>query len=102
VARQDSRRGIQRLDFSKEKAEAASTWRTQPIYRRRKRSQTVSNSNSRSTKNRITSRRFRSTKETRYQWMLPHVLCHHGTRIWRDATYRFQEVRSIVMPVVSQ
>jgi len=88
AARQDNRRGIQRQEFSEEMIEATYTWRILPIYRWR-RGQTVSNSNSRSPKSRITSRKFRSTEDAWYQPLLSIDLCHHGTRIWRYASFQF-------------
>ena len=91
AAQQDNKGEIQRQSFSVEMAKATSTRRTQPIYKWRRQSQTVTNSNAWSLKNQSTSRNFRSTKEAWYQQLLLLDLSHYSARIWRALVSNFKK-----------
>ena len=101
AVQQDNRGEIQRQDFSKEMAAATSTRRTQPIYRR-KRSKTISSSNSRSPKSRIISQIFRSPKRHDINRCSRTISIIMASESKGTPVTNFQEARPIVVLAVSQ
>ena len=101
ATRLDNRKGTHRQDFSEDMAESTSTRNTQPIDGGGEaKPSPVQILNP--WKKRSCPEDFGQSKKHDINHCFPIDLSHYGARIRRDASFQFQEARSIGMPAVSQ